>query len=122
MKKKILLTALTVFSIMIAGKSFGQSYDASRYGYNSYNNYYTYNNQRDMNRDTRDIRHDRRDIRNDLRLIEIKKRDIQRDLYYNDWFAYRRDKMQLDALYRDINYDHFDIRRDRRDLRADERF
>jgi len=119
MKKKILLSALSVFGLMIASKTFAQSY-----------NHYTVADHRefrgDDHRDFRGddhlefrggfeaIREDKEKINYDLTLIDQKQEELQRDRAFHNRFAYHQDKRDLymlrEKLANDRNKLEFDMR------------
>ncbi|HWB28764.1 MAG TPA: hypothetical protein VG738_24995 [Chitinophagaceae bacterium] len=125
MKKKILLSALTLFSVMIAGKSFAQSYDRYHTTYaknDHYNNGHDYGyKQQEFRNDMRDIHHDQAKINYDLWRIDKKQAELKRDAAFHNWYAYRQDKAELRRLYRDLESDRKDVAFDTRDIRTDVR-
>ncbi len=103
MKKKILLSALSVFGLMIASKTFAQSY-----------NHYTPVARHEERIDFRVINQDKATVNYDLRLVDQKKDELQRDKAFHNRFAYRQDKrdlLQLNSkLASDRNKLDFDMR------------
>jgi len=111
MKKKILLSVFSVFSIMIASKSFAQSYHTT----------YVKQEHHGFHSDIRDIRHDQANINYDLSLIDQKKAEMQKDRAFHNRFAYREDKRSLNALYNDLASDRNKLAIDMRANRIDGR-
>jgi len=113
MKKKILLSVFSVFSLMIASKSFAQSYHT------------TYIKADDHHYDDRgkgmEIRRDEEKVNYTLQLIEQKQAELQRDRAYGNRFAYREDKHQLRQLTADLSFYQNKLEADRHEAYRDRR-
>jgi hypothetical protein len=57
---------------------------------------------------------DRRDIRRDEAKIAHDRRELRRDLYYENYAGARRERAELRHEYRDFNRDRRDLNWDRR--------
>lgn len=108
MKKKILLSVFSVLSLMIASKTFAQSY------YHEHDRYETRKNAYEVQRHQDNINYI-------LSRIDETKAKMARAQYYNNFYAYNRHKERLENLYRQLDrerdelainmrYTHFDRR------------
>ncbi|HVX48608.1 MAG TPA: hypothetical protein VHB48_00570 [Chitinophagaceae bacterium] len=116
MKKKILLSAFTMFGIMIAGNTFAQ-YHKTVYVKNNHKVVIT----KDVHSKVRDIQHDQANINYDLRRIEAKKAEISRDLRFRNMTEYHKDRAGLQKLYRILAEDRRDLAFDMKDIHTDRR-
>jgi len=110
MKKVFLLAVVSIICAVTVNKASAQYYNG-----------YRDNRGREIRHDRMDIYHDRADVYFDQRRIEQKRLEMQRERYYGNYGAYRRDGRELQYMHRDENRDRRDINRDRRDIRRDER-
>jgi len=109
MKKAILLTAFTIFSVAAINTVSAQYYhDDNRRqdGYQQqYRGYGDYRDNRFEREEHREF-HERRDMENDRRRIAALQYAMQEDRNCGNWDAYRYHEAQLRDLYFDIRRDH----------------
>lgn len=129
MKKKILLSVFTVFSLMVASKSFAQYHtdyikvDAHVGFGGGYGGYHDNDRYRHEYRERleREIYNGQQQINYTLQLINQKQDELQRDRAFGNWFEARRDKRQLRELYENLNAYQNKLESDKRALYGDGR-
>jgi len=131
MKKKILLSVFTVFSLMMASKSFAQYHagyikvDAHvGFGNGHGNGGYRYDDRyrhEYRERLEREIYNDQQQVNYTLQLINQKQAELDRDRAYGNWFEARRDRRQLNELYDNLNAYQNKLESDKRALYGDGR-
>jgi len=109
MKKKILLSVFSLFSLMIATKSFAQSYHKDVVV------------KHQTRSDIRDVQHDQANIKDDLARIERTKAKMNTALAHHNYIAYRKYKAKLVDLNKQLAEDRNELAIDMRHVHIDRR-
>lgn len=108
MKKKILLSVLSVFSLMIVSKTFAQSYHHDRDRY-------------ETRKDMYEVQRHQDNINYILQRIDETKMKMDRARYHNNFYAFNRHKEKLASLYRQLDNERDALAIDMRRTHIDRR-
>jgi len=108
MKKKILLSVFSVFSLMIASKTFAQSYHHER-------------DRTETRKDVYAVQRHQDNISYILNRIDETKAKMARAQYHNNFYAYNRQKEKLAGLYRQLDNERNELAIDMRHVHIDRR-
>ena len=108
MKKKILLSVFSVFSLMIASKTFAQSFYHERDRY-------------ETRKDAYEVQRHQDNINYILNRIDETKAKMARAQYHNNFYAYNRHKERLEGLYRQLDNERNALAIDMRHVHIDRR-
>lgn len=108
MKKKILLSVFSVFSLLIASNTFAQSYHHERDRY-------------ETRKDMYEVQRHQDNINYILQRIDETKAKMDRAQYHNNFYAFNRQKAKLAGLYRQLDNERNALAIDMRHVHIDRR-